>query len=91
MALKELPCTRTARSDQLYDKVLVLSENRKSAFDILCSEDNKKMLNRAKSFNGASLRHFFFYISICTHFYLLNRFTTIIKLKEITPTLKTPH
>ena len=38
MVIKELPCTRTARCDQLHDKVLVLSENRKSASNILCSE-----------------------------------------------------
>ena len=42
LAIKELPCTRTARCDQLHDKVLVHSENRKSASNILCSEHNKK-------------------------------------------------
>ena len=42
LATKELPCTRTARCDQLHDKVPFLSENRKRASDILCSEHNKK-------------------------------------------------
>ena len=34
-------------------------------------------------------RLFFFYIIICTRFYLFNKFATIIKLKEIT--LKIPQ
>ena len=56
LAAKELPGTRIARYNQLYKKDL-LDKNCESAFDVLFSEHESNILNRARSFYEASLRY----------------------------------
>ena len=57
LAGKELPGTKIARCNQLHEKDLVLGENCESAFDVLFSEHRSDILNGARSFCEASLRH----------------------------------
>ena len=57
LAAKELPGTSIAPYNQLYEKDLLLDKNCESAFNVLFSEHESNILNGARSFYEASLRH----------------------------------
>ena len=57
LGAKELPGTRIARCDELNDRDLALDGKCKSNFDIPSSGHKSRILNGARGFYGASLRH----------------------------------